>query len=545
MKVSDSQELLADYVGTGSEEAFRELVTRYLDLVYSTALRCVGGDTHRAEDVAQAVFLDLARLASKLSKDTMLGGWLHRHTCYVSSTVMRGERRRQARERQAVEMSGFLGSHDPGLAQLGPVLDAAINELEDADRRAILLRFYERLDLRSVGQALGSSENAAQKRVSRALDQLHAILTHRGVTLSAAALSAILAGEAVTAAPAGLATSIVTTALAGATAGASCSVTLFKLSALTKLKVGFVAAFGVGTIATTLWLQHQSLLRLLEEEQQLRGQLAEQTRLQATSEVIVPPTEPSRFKSPSKRAQPVIAIPDATPATAGGFPTTVGVQDASLAPNGAAAASAAVFYAAGGRSTRLYSKSGSKLRIEGTSSIPDWQAESSLIGGFIEVGPGFPLEPGQSVKTGSVQAQADPFILARSLKSVDKDGRPDSDSMDRAMHALLRAENNPKLFFHLAELTLKETAKSKDRPYVFDAKGQLAVAGVTNEITMPLNILPMTDKKLKISGNVAVKMTDFEIEPPRMDASSGMIKIGDTVKISFEWMLGQTNTNQR
>src|SRR5438552_6120417 len=99
-----TQELLASFVETGSEPAFRELVTRYLDLVYSTAVRLVDGDTHRAEDVSQIVFADLARMAGKLSGSTTLGGWLHRHTCFVARTVMRGERRRQARERQAVEM---------------------------------------------------------------------------------------------------------------------------------------------------------------------------------------------------------------------------------------------------------------------------------------------------------------------------------------------------------------------------------------------------------------------------------------------------------
>ncbi len=304
MKVTESQELLAEYVKNGSEGAFRELVTRYLDLVYSTAVRAVEGDTHRVEDIAQTVFLDLARLASRLSKDTLLGGWLHRHTCYVAATLLRGERRRHARERQAVEMNALENSKDSGLAQLGPLLDAAINELDEEDRKAILLRFYERLDLRSIGEALGSSENAAQKRVSRALDQLHSILTHRGVTLSAAALSAILAGEAVTAAPAGLAASVVSTALAGAAAGAGVSVTLAKFTTLTKLKLGFVAAFAVGSVATTLWLQRQSQLNLQSENQLLRQQLVQQSRLEITNDVPLKSLEPAPLKPQPKRRSP-------------------------------------------------------------------------------------------------------------------------------------------------------------------------------------------------------------------------------------------------
>src|SRR5438093_9750622 len=96
--MTDSQKLLAEYVQSGSEAAFRELVTRYVDLVYSTALRLVEGDTHRGEDVAQTVFVDLARMARTLSNDVTLGGWLHRHTCFVAANTMRGGRRRQSRE---------------------------------------------------------------------------------------------------------------------------------------------------------------------------------------------------------------------------------------------------------------------------------------------------------------------------------------------------------------------------------------------------------------------------------------------------------------
>jgi RNA polymerase sigma factor (sigma-70 family) len=107
MTMTDSHELLAEYATTGSEAAFRELVTSYLDLVYSAAVRLVDGDTHRAEDVAQTVFIDLARRAQSLSKEVMLGGWLHRHTCFVAANLMRAERRRQSRERQAVEMNAL------------------------------------------------------------------------------------------------------------------------------------------------------------------------------------------------------------------------------------------------------------------------------------------------------------------------------------------------------------------------------------------------------------------------------------------------------
>src|ERR1700693_454429 len=102
---TDSQQLLAEYTAHGSEAAFRELVARYLDLVYSTALRLVNGDTQLAEDVAQTVFISLARKARTLSSRVMLGGWLHQHTYYVAKRTARSEGRRAAREQEALEMN--------------------------------------------------------------------------------------------------------------------------------------------------------------------------------------------------------------------------------------------------------------------------------------------------------------------------------------------------------------------------------------------------------------------------------------------------------
>ena len=232
--MTDSQQLLAEYRQNGSDAAFRELVTRYLDLVYSTALRLVEGDTHRAEDVAQTVFVDLARKARMLPQEVRLGGWLHRDACLVAGHTMRGERRRQSRERQAVEMNVLQNRSEADFSQVAPLLDEAINELEEPDRTAILLRFFEQQDFRAVGQALGSNEDAARMRVNRALEKLHSLLKHRGVTLSIAGLGTVLAAEAVTAAPAGLALTISSVGLAtGAAAGTGTSLTIAKLMATT------------------------------------------------------------------------------------------------------------------------------------------------------------------------------------------------------------------------------------------------------------------------------------------------------------------------
>jgi len=186
---------------------------------------------------------------------------------------------------------------------------------------------------------------------------------------------------------------------------------------------------------------------------------------------------------------------------------------------------------------------GMKMRIEGTANIhPHWQVEGSLIGGSFEAGPGFPLEPGQAATPGKVEAHVVAKIPVASLFSVEENGSRYSTSMDDIMREKLKSPPFTYIIYTLRELTLKETPKSKEAPYVFDAKGDLAVAGVTNTISMPVNILPLGEKKLKITGSIAIKMTDFKIDPPAPKIALGMIKTGDEVKLIFEWTVGPKAT---
>jgi RNA polymerase sigma factor (sigma-70 family) len=103
--MTDSNQLLRRYAQEESEEAFRQIVERYIDLVFSTALRRTNGDVHLAQDVTQTVFIGLGQKARSLQHSLTLGGWLHRHTCFVASTLVRTERRRQEREKLAAEMN--------------------------------------------------------------------------------------------------------------------------------------------------------------------------------------------------------------------------------------------------------------------------------------------------------------------------------------------------------------------------------------------------------------------------------------------------------
>jgi RNA polymerase sigma factor (sigma-70 family) len=282
--MTDCERLLSDYVTQGSDSAFRELVSRYTDFVFATALRLAGGDTHLAQDVAQTVFVDLARNARKLSRQVMLGGWLHRHTCFVASKAMRSERRRQSRERQSVEMKALQDDDSAEeLARIAPVLDAAIDLLGEKDRAAILLRFFEKLDFRSVGEALGTNEDTAQKRVSRALEKLHALLRGRGARLSGTVLGTVLAAEAVTAAPAGMAATLAGTALASAGVASGGALLGSKFLGVALLKPAVIAALAVAGLAVPFLIQNRSIERLRHEngllQQQSEQLAAENERL--------------------------------------------------------------------------------------------------------------------------------------------------------------------------------------------------------------------------------------------------------------------------
>src|SRR5881394_3261233 len=243
---TDDTQLLRQYAGERAEPAFGELVSRHIDLVYSAALRVAGGDRQLAQDVAQSVFADLARKAKSLPRDVVLSGWLYRHTCFTAAKAVRAERRRRIREKTAVEMNALQDNTEPNWEQIAPVLDEAMNHLGPSDRDAIVLRFLKRQDFRAVGSALGVGEDAAQKRVSRALDKLRTFLSRRGVTLTATALATTLTTESVIAAPAGLAVSVTAASLSAAT-GTGTILTLLKFMATTKLKTGIVSVIVVAS----------------------------------------------------------------------------------------------------------------------------------------------------------------------------------------------------------------------------------------------------------------------------------------------------------
>ena len=175
----EDYQLLNEFAANRSETAFQTLTNRHLNLVYSVALRRVG-EAQLAQDVAQAVFLLLARKAGHLPAGTVLPGWLYRTTQFVAQRALRSQLRRQRRETEAFQMQSTVSS-DPNWQQFAPVLDEALEKLKAADRDAIILRYFQAHSLMQVGLALGVSEAAAGKRVARALESLRAYFGRHGL----------------------------------------------------------------------------------------------------------------------------------------------------------------------------------------------------------------------------------------------------------------------------------------------------------------------------------------------------------------------------
>jgi hypothetical protein len=177
--------------------------------------------------------------------------------------------------------------------------------LDKTDRSAILLRYFENKSLREVGQALGTSEDAAQKRVSRAVERLRDFFAHHGVSIGAGGLAALITANAMEAAPGGLATGISSAALATAAVGTGISLPVFLFMTLTKLKLGLGALLVAG-VATTLIVQNQAREKLRAENESLRQQI---TQLRSDNESLSNRVEQVAREprlaappSPSKRA---------------------------------------------------------------------------------------------------------------------------------------------------------------------------------------------------------------------------------------------------
>lgn len=306
---AEDSDLLRAFADSGSQDAFAKLVRRRIDFVYSVALRQTGGDRHRAEDATQAVFTDLARKARTLAVRPVLVGWLYHSARFAAASLVRTEQRRQSREQEAHTMQTVLtdSARDAEWQQVRPVLDQALNEINERDRDAILLRYFDGRSFPEIGARLRLTENAARMRVERALEQLDVALRKRGITSTASALAAAVGVQVTAASPAGLATAVTGTALAQASLGT----------------IGWVpAVLGVGTLPAAIavavvaagaagyvWQRQLNaalrteLAGLAQQQQAVAGLRIENERIAATAaEVELLRRDDAEFKRLSQQA---------------------------------------------------------------------------------------------------------------------------------------------------------------------------------------------------------------------------------------------------
>lgn len=284
----DDATLLRRYINDRAEDAFAEIVRRHVDLVYHAALRQTGGRAALAEEVTQSVFTDLARKAATLVDRPVLTGWLHTSTRFAAANARRSEARRRTREQEAhamQETDRTESSSAADWARLRPAIDDALHALTDADRDAVLLRFFENRGFAEIGVALGLTPETARKRIERALDKLAAALSRHGITSTSSALSLALSHQLGAAAPAGLAANVTGIALASAAAAGGKSGAIAAGGVLAMLgawkTVAVLSSVGVATAGLGFgWSQarelggnRQQLARLADEEAALQATL--------------------------------------------------------------------------------------------------------------------------------------------------------------------------------------------------------------------------------------------------------------------------------
>ena len=276
------QHLLRDYAERRSDAAFAELVRRHVDLVFSAARRMTG-EEQSARDATQAVFVALAQNAARLTQHPVLSGWLHCTARNLAAKSVRAEVRRRAREQEAAAMNQLLSDSGTGVppvwADIAPHLDAALGELNDAERDALLLRYFEKKSAPEMAGILGISDDAAQKRVSRAVERLREFFAKHGIIVGASGLVVLISANAVQAAPLGLAVTIsAAAALAGTTLATSATATATKAIAMTTLQKTLVTATvavlaGAGIYEARQAAQLRDRVQTLQQQQ---APLAEQ-----------------------------------------------------------------------------------------------------------------------------------------------------------------------------------------------------------------------------------------------------------------------------
>jgi RNA polymerase sigma factor (sigma-70 family) len=241
---------LTEYVQDASQEAFAKIVAEHIDLVYAAALRQLRNSA-AAEDVTQRVFVLFARKARTLSPEVVLAGWLLNSTRFIARDYQRAEARRKKHEHGAAVMKTQQANVD--WERIEPLLDDALAEMGETNRLPVILKYLQSKTAFEIAKALGISEEAARKRISRGLEELQNIFRARGIVLTSDSIGSILGTFAIKLAPSEL--TVCTTAAVAHVSGPVAVSHIAKL----KMACSLLAAITIGggaLIGGEKWLQH-------------------------------------------------------------------------------------------------------------------------------------------------------------------------------------------------------------------------------------------------------------------------------------------------
>jgi RNA polymerase sigma-70 factor (ECF subfamily) len=181
--------LLGRFIDTGDPAAFAAIVTRYGNLVFAASMRILG-DQGGAQDVSQETFYRLMKEPRSVQRS--LAGWLHRSATHLALDVRRSEVARRKRERTYGQERPESRVVDSTWAEVSPLVDAALDELEDEDQMLIVRHFLQGTQQADLAAELHLSAATISRRIKAALAQLHEKLQSRGVRLGLAALAVLL-----------------------------------------------------------------------------------------------------------------------------------------------------------------------------------------------------------------------------------------------------------------------------------------------------------------------------------------------------------------
>jgi len=283
----DDWKLLQNYIERDSQAAFQTIMTRYLNFVHALALRHVK-DSQLAEEVTQAVFVLLAKKAPSFRRGTILSGWLFRTTRFVASRAARTEQRRMRREQEAFQMQQ-LSTADDTWRRISPIIDEALESLGKTDRNAILLRYFNDKSHHETAALLGVSEEAAKKRVTRAVEKLRHFFARRGIALSAALLASAVAANGHPNLTSEIARNIIAKTVATVAVGKSSLLPLVAqtLKAWRLMKVMATGAVTALTVLVLLWVGghvHNGTARLAKPLNPVHQRISDQQTAQVSQQ---------------------------------------------------------------------------------------------------------------------------------------------------------------------------------------------------------------------------------------------------------------------